>query len=66
LGWTRISASRECQLCGEKARFLTLEKCKQSLISLSLATAFQADDEGSIPFTRSSVFKGLVSFGRKV
>jgi hypothetical protein len=23
------------------------------------ATAFQADDEGSIPFTRSNVFNGL-------
>src|ERR1039457_6910104 len=30
-----------------------------SLKSLSLPTTFQADDEGSIPFTRSNLFNGL-------
>jgi hypothetical protein len=30
-----------------------------SLKSLSLRTTFQADDEGSIPFTRSNVFNDL-------
>jgi hypothetical protein len=30
-----------------------------SLKSLSLRTTFQADDEGSIPFTRSSLFADL-------
>src|ERR1035441_9625030 len=30
-----------------------------SLKSFSLPTTFQADDEGSIPFTRSNVFNGL-------
>jgi hypothetical protein len=29
------------------------------LISLALSQAFQADDEGSIPFTRSNHFNGL-------
>jgi hypothetical protein len=51
---------------GRKSRFLILEKCQDPLISLGLPTAFQADDEGSIPFTRSNVFKALVSFARKV
>jgi hypothetical protein len=30
-----------------------------SLKSLSLLTTFQADDEGSIPFTRSNLFNDL-------
>jgi len=36
-----------------------------SLKSLSLLTTFQADDEGSIPFTRSNLFNELGS-GRSV
>jgi hypothetical protein len=35
------------------------KKFKHPLISLALSQAFQADDEGSIPFTRSNDFKGL-------
>jgi hypothetical protein len=31
-----------------------------SLKSLSLLTTFQAEDEGSIPFTRSNLFNDLV------
>jgi hypothetical protein len=43
----------------EKAHSQLLEMYQPALILLKTATAFQADDEGSIPFTRSNVFKDL-------
>jgi hypothetical protein len=39
----------------------SLKKCHRILRSLDFSTAFQADDEGSIPFTRSNVFNHLVA-----
>src|SRR5262249_60937144 len=47
------------KLSAPKARFRACEKSKLPLISEGLSQAFQADDEGSIPFTRSSDFKHL-------
>jgi|NGEPerStandDraft_6_1074524.scaffolds.fasta_scaffold206331_2 hypothetical protein len=44
---------------GSLGRFLGCHLTQGSLKSLSLSTTFQADDEGSIPFTRSNVFNGL-------
>ena len=38
---------------GSLGRFLGCHLTQGSLKSLSLSTTFQADDEGSIPFTRS-------------
>jgi hypothetical protein len=35
------------------------EKCHSLLNYKGFPTAFQADDEGSIPFTRSNIFKNL-------
>jgi hypothetical protein len=35
------------------------EKCHSLLNYKGFPTAFQADDEGSIPFTRSNIFKYL-------
>jgi hypothetical protein len=52
----------ECQLSAQKGRFQPFEKCQQLLILLGLHTAFQADDEGSIPFTRSKPPKNSHSF----
>ena len=48
-----------CQLSGQKGLFGTLGKCKPALILQGLHTAFQADDEGSIPFTRSKLSQWL-------
>ena len=42
-----------------KRTFFGLEKCHQALICRGFSPAFQADDEGSIPFTRSNVFNHL-------
>jgi hypothetical protein len=39
---------------GSKNPFLAPKKLKQPLISLAFSEAFQADDEGSILFTRST------------
>jgi hypothetical protein len=47
------------KLSGQKNPFLAPKKLKQPLISLAFSEAFQADDEGSIPFTRSNDFNGL-------
>jgi hypothetical protein len=49
----------QCQQLGGKGAFSALEMYQPALILLMTATAFQADDEGSIPFTRSNVFNGL-------
>ena len=38
-----------------KGPFPAFGKCQPPLILLGLQPAFQADDEGSIPFTRSSL-----------
>jgi hypothetical protein len=47
---------------GPKSQFCALEQCQSPLILLGLPTAFQADDEGSIPFTRSKKLKDLDVF----
>ena len=49
----------QCQQLGGKSAFSALEMYQPALISLGLPTAFQADDEGSIPFTRSNDFNSL-------
>jgi hypothetical protein len=49
----------QCQQLAGKSAFSALEMYQPALILLKTATAFQADDEGSIPFTRSNVFKDL-------
>ena len=41
---------------GSLGRFLGCHLTQGSLKSLSLPTIFQAEDEGSIPFTRSNLF----------
>jgi len=40
-------------------QFLALKKYQLPLILLRFPIAFQAEDEGSIPFTRSNLFKDL-------
>jgi hypothetical protein len=52
----------ECQRKDSLGRFLALKKYQLALNYLTFPIAFQADDEGSIPFTRSNVFNRLVHF----
>ena len=47
-----------------KSSFLTLKKSQPSLIENAFPYAFQAYDEGSIPFTRSNAFKYLHNWHR--
>ena len=44
---------------GDLTGFSSLEKYQLPLNLQPFPTAFQADDEGSIPFTRSNVFDDL-------
>jgi hypothetical protein len=55
-GWFALVQSDRgrYKLSAQNAGFRALEKSKQPLILLGLQIAFQADDEGSIPFTRST------------
>ena len=55
----RFRCTSKCQLKGSLGRFLALKKYQLALEYLAFPIAFQADDEGSIPFTRSNVFNGL-------
>jgi hypothetical protein len=47
---------------GSFGQFLALKKYQLALKNLAFPIAFQADDEGSIPFTRSSLFNYLAHF----
>ena len=51
--------SSECQQPGSLGQFLALKMYQLALISLAFPIAFQADDEGSIPLTRSNLFRCL-------
>jgi hypothetical protein len=55
----RFGCSSECQQKGSLGRFLALKKYQLALKGLAFPIAFQADDEGSIPFTRSNLFNEL-------
>ena len=48
---------------GSLGRFLALKKYQLAQKYLAFPIAFQADDEGSIPFTRSNLFRALVAAG---
>jgi hypothetical protein len=50
----------QCQQPGGKSAFSALRMYQLALILLKTVTAFQADNEGSIPFTRSNIFNELV------
>ena len=49
----------ECQQLGSLGQFLALKKYQLALKNLAFPIAFQADDDGSIPFTRSNLFNAL-------
>ena len=48
---------------GDLTGFSSLEKYQLPLNLQPFPTAFQADDEGSIPFTRSNLFNDLGGSG---
>jgi hypothetical protein len=49
-----------------KGQFQASKKSQLALIKNDFAPAFQAYDEGSIPFTRSNLFNYLASRGLEV
>lgn len=48
---------------GPKSGFHACEKSQLPLILLGFLAAFQADDDGSIPFTRSNTYAKLLRCG---
>ena len=55
----RFGCVFECQQLGSLGQFLALKKYQLALNYLTFPIAFQAEDEGSIPFTRSNLFNDL-------
>ncbi len=56
---SRFGCVFECQQLGSLGQFLALKKYQLALNYLTFPIAFQADDDGSIPFTRSNVLNDL-------
>ena len=61
-----VNCAGECQLFAVKGQFLNAKKYQLALIRRVFLTAFQAYDEGSIPFTRSKPSKHLAATSRSL
>jgi hypothetical protein len=55
-----------CQQTIHLEGLLPFDKCQLPLILQGLRIAFQADDEGSIPLTRSDYFNGFDGSHREI